>query len=105
MGISRSEIEQLLNDNKGDGIRIYYGCHKNSTMGEAGVEYQGLHNVILVATQSIEGQPGYMSHDLLKESKNAEEANSVVATLTGYDGVGDDLVPLCPPRCATSTLP
>lgn len=51
--VSRPEIEQLLTDNKdADGIRFYYGCHKNSTKKEAGVEYQGMHNIILVATKA-----------------------------------------------------
>lgn len=104
--VSKSEIEALLSDNKGsDGIRIYYGCHKDSTIKEAGAEYQGLHNVILVATKTVEGQPGYKSSDMLKEGKDDLHADSVIVTgITGYDGVGGDLVPLCPPRCPVSPL-
>ena len=104
--VSRSELDQLLDDNGGDGLRIYYGCHKESTLKEAGVEYQGMHNIILVATKSIPGQPGYKSSDQLTESKDPEEANSVVVTgITGYQGDAGDLVPLCPPRCPDNPLP
>lgn len=104
--VSRSEIEELLSDNPGaDGIRIYYGCHKESTKKEAGVEYQGMHNIIFVATKSVWEQEGYKSEDLLNESKNPEEANSIIVNgITGYEGEGGDMVPLCPPHCPKKPL-
>ena len=104
--VSRSEIEQLLTDNKGaDGMRIYYGCHKESTLNEAGMEYQGMHNIILVATKSVWGQEGFDCVDMLKESNKHEEANSIIINgITGYEGEGGDMVPLCPPRCPKNPL-
>lgn len=103
--VSKSDIEQLLSDNNGsDGIRIYYGCHNESTIKEAGVEYLGMHNVILVATKSVLGQPGYKSTDLLNESENLNEANSIIIG-GSFEGNAGDLTPLCPPRCPDKSLP
>lgn len=100
--VSKAEIEQLLSDNvDADGVRIYYGCHKNPTSKEAGMEYQSMHNIILVATKSSWEHPGYKSADMLKEANNEKEANSIIVggISGGYEGEAGDMVPLCPPRC------
>src|SRR5665213_2354061 len=105
--VSKVEIEQLLKDNDGDGIRFYFGCHKRSTMADVKVEYQGMHNIILVATKNLWAEDkGYLSVDQLKESKDPKEANSIITSgLSGnYSGNGGDLMPLCPPQCPRNPL-
>ncbi len=97
--VSRKEIESLLNDNKASGIRIYFGCHTKSTADAATgtLEYEGLHNVILVATvDSVDdGNPKpENSINQLKEGATADKADSVV-----YTSMGLDSIPLCPPNC------
>ena len=102
--VSTAEIEALLKDNKinsisPNGIRIYYGRHDKSTIPSAGVEYKDRHNVILVATFDSNPVPKTeTSIDLLKEGSSTEEANSVSYN-SSYAGMGDDTIPLCPPRC------
>ncbi len=100
--VSRKELEALLNDNNADGMRIYYGCHFEST-GDFNphLDYHGLHNLILVATKDKRDpeNPKYEhSEDQLRVSENPQEANSVIFS-GEYDGMGDDMLPLCPPRC------
>lgn len=100
--VSRKEIDALLNDNHGNGIRIYFGIHYKSTNPNGnGVEYEGQHNLILVATRddvNPNDPTTENSRDLLAESLNPEEANSVIFN-DDYTNMGSDLLPLCPPKC------
>lgn len=103
--VSRKELEALLDDNKANGLRIYYGCHHESTGGiNPALDYFGRHNLILVATidnVNLAAPTTENSLNQLKESSRPEEANSVIFP-TGdgsFAGMGDDTLPLCPPRC------
>jgi hypothetical protein len=101
--VSRKEIEDLLNDNKGNGIRIYYGCHHKSTDMDPKKDYLGLHNLILVATRdekNPDNPTADNSEDQLEESTDETKANSITITvMDDYTGMAADLLTLCPPRC------
>jgi hypothetical protein len=91
--VSRSEIDQLLNYNGGNGMRIYYGRHAATETPE----YANKHNVILVATLDS-------TNPLTPTSENSDDqlnpkVNSVIVS---YQGMGDDAIPLCPPHCPTT---
>jgi hypothetical protein len=86
------ELMALISDNKGNGVRIYYGRHdKDHKL------YPKRHNVILVATRDAdnpENPSSENSHDLLDPNVNGVGANPA-----SYKGMGLDMGPLCPPRC------
>lgn len=99
--VSRKDLETLLNANNADGLRIYYGCHHESTHKDPANDYNGLHNVILVATKdSVDSKnPTFEnSVDQLKDSE-AEPATAAKLTQEDYVGSGGDMYPLCPPAC------
>jgi hypothetical protein len=102
--VSRKELEALLDDNNANGMRIYYGIHHDhtpSTEINSPWNNYGRHNVILVATiDNVDSKNPTTenSKDQLKQSPNIELANSVI-TSGEYEGMGDDQLPLCPPRC------
>lgn len=103
--VSAEEILALINDNKADGIRIYFGRHK-----EKDEYYPDQLNVILVATKNSEpgAEATYKnSVDQLNEFKANGPVNSVTFnfpyqdyTDSGeYRGRGADTIPLCPQNC------
>jgi hypothetical protein len=99
--VSRKDLESLLNANNADGLRIYYGCHHESTHKDPLKDYHGLHNVIFVATKdSVDSKnPTFEnSVDQLKDSE-AKPATADTLTLEDYAGSGGDMYPLCPPAC------
>src|SRR5688572_32823057 len=49
--VSRKDLEELLNANDADGLRIYYGCHFHKTNEDPKIDQDGLHNLIFVATK------------------------------------------------------
>jgi hypothetical protein len=92
--VSRKDLEALLHDNKANGLRIYYGCHHESTNSDPQKDLHGLHNVILVATKDDvdpENPTLQNSKDQLKEGQPISSAD--------YTGSGGDTLPLCPPNC------
>ncbi len=100
--VTIEEINALIKDNTingvaPNGIRILYGRHKRSTLKALGAEYKDKHNVILVATHDTNAEKPQTegSRDLLGKD------NSVSVSLP-YAGMGDDSIPLCPPRCPKS---
>ena len=99
--VSKNELLALLDDNKANGLRIYYGCHNKSTSADPRADYLGLHNVILVSTidsVSPDKPTTENSVDQLIDEANSEKADS--APPPGpYGGHGGDLIPLCPPNC------
>ncbi len=100
--VSRKELDELLNANNADGLRIYYGCHFNSTDADPKKDYLGLHNLIFVATvDSVDPQnPTYAnSTDQLRDTAGA--ANASLAEPSDYDGNAGEFVTLCPPYCPT----
>jgi len=97
--VTLEEINALIKDNTingvaPNGIRILYGRHKLSTLHTLGFEYKDKHNVILVAThdENIEKPQTESSQDLLGK-------DNFVSVSLPYAGMGDDSIPLCPPRC------
>lgn len=99
--VSRKELEDLLNDNNANGLRIYYGCHHESTSNDPHQDYHGLHNVILVATKDSVN----LKQPTMKNSKDQILEGGIKASTTNdekpedYSGSGGDAVPLCPPNC------
>jgi hypothetical protein len=98
--ISRKELEQLLNDNKPNGLKIYYESHHESTNSNPGKDYKGLHNIILVATKKEDmnpkNPPFENSKDQLRDEElKPQESNT---SIENYAGAGEDLFPLCPPH-------
>lgn len=92
--VSRRELEAILNDNKANGLRIYYGCHHESTNSDPQKDLHGLHNVILVATKDdIDPE-----NPTLQNSKDQLKEGEPLST-SDYSGSGGDALPLCPPVC------
>lgn len=103
--VSAEEILALINDNNADGIRIYYGRHK-----ENDALYPDQLNVILVATKNSNAgsQATYKnSVDQLNEFKANGPVNSVIFNFPyedytkpgDYERMGVDAIPLCPQNC------
>ena len=96
--ITRKELEALLNDNNADGLRIYYGCHHESTDTDPRKDFLGLHNVILVATKdSVE--PGNPTLRNSIDQLNEDAPGAKAPPPQNYTGSGGDAIPLCPPAC------
>lgn len=95
--VSKAEIDTLLSENYGNGIRIYFACHTESTSTGDTQKYLGLHSVVLVATRDnvnpLNPSTDY-SIDLDNESDDPAKANSVT-----FSAMGTDVLPTCPPRC------
>jgi hypothetical protein len=104
--VSRKELEELLNANNADGLRIYYGCHHKSTHSELVLDYHGLHNLIFVATKdTIDSQNPRTetSIDQLREN-SLTTTDAVEAEPTDYAGNAGEYTSLCPPNCPTIQL-
>jgi hypothetical protein len=98
--VSRKELEKLLNDNDANGLRIYYGCHHESTNSDPAKDYNGLHNIILVATKD-DVDPENPTFENSKDQLNEEELKPGEAntSVQNYAGARADMFPLCPPLC------
>ncbi|MDQ2718566.1 MAG: hypothetical protein M3Z26_02210 [Bacteroidota bacterium] len=99
--VSRKELESLLNDNNANGLRLYYGCHHESTHNDPQKDYHGLHNIILVATKDdvdTENPTVENSKDQLNDIEQKPVAKNEMA-VQSYAGSGGDMLPLCPPNC------
>ncbi|WDF77777.1 hypothetical protein PQ469_28225 [Mucilaginibacter sp. KACC 22773] len=97
--VSISEVLELIAQNNANGIRIYYGRH-----GDDDADYPRKHNVILVATRDAihpENPSPENSNDLLNYDANKGPVDSI--TLGRFSGLGDDVIPLCPPHCPLVT--
>lgn len=103
--VSKEDLMRLLDENKGDGIRFYFGCHSRSTAALLGEEYLGMLALCMVATKSSELRKGGEGIDQLREMpENAESIESksdtfTKASLGSFEGNGGDMTTLCPPRC------
>lgn len=94
--ISVAELNQLIADNKADGIRIYFGQHTASSLPTGKNDYEDLISVIFVATQE-KVTPANPS-SLTSQDQLIDDLNSV--TITGpFEGQGADKVPVCDPDC------
>lgn len=99
--VSRQDLETLLNANNADGLRIYYGCHAESTHKDPAKDYNGLHNVILVATKDSVDSKNPTFENSVDQLKDSEAKSSAASKVTQQDfaGSGGDGFPLCPPSC------
>lgn len=98
--VSIYELMEFISDNKGNGVRIYFGRHD-----EKHPNYKNQNTVILVATRDTvnpNDPTTENSVDLLNAYEAKGEVNSVILS-TGYEGKGGDTIPLCPPRCPPPT--
>lgn len=94
--VSRKDLEQLLDANNADGLRIYYGCHFQKTNDDPKLDQHGLHNLIFVATKDS-GTSNFPSTEtsldqLWDDNITGDEPN-------GYEGAAADATQLCPPYC------
>lgn len=92
--VSRKELNALLDANDADGLRIYYGCHHRKTHIDPRQDYEGLHNLIFVATKDTvdpENPTTETSDDQLIDGDD-KDTNSYVGMAGTYDS-------LCPPNC------
>jgi hypothetical protein len=98
--ISRKELEKLLNNNHANGLRIYYGWHHERTNSDPAKDYNGLHNIILVARKD-DVDPENPTFENSKDQLNEEELKPDEAntSVQNYAGAGADMFPLCPPLC------
>ncbi len=95
--VSRKELEKLLNANNADGLRIYYGCHHQSTHDDARNDYHGLHNLIFVATKDSKDQQNPATESSVDQLNDATDTES--EALSDYKGVAATGGLLCPPYC------
>ena len=98
MWVSRKELEALLNANKADGLRVYYGCHHASTHADPRKDYLGLHNLILVATKDSKDPENPTSETSVDQLWTVEAA-TVDGEPTAYEGSAGEVTTLCPPIC------
>jgi hypothetical protein len=92
--ISRKDLDALLNANNADGLRIYYGCHHQSTHNDPKLDFNGLHNLIFVATKDStdpQNPTPQTSVDQLSDDKGDQPVDFEGSATT--DGL------LCPPLC------
>ena len=100
--VSRKQLEKLLNDNNADGLRLYYGCHHESTHKEPHKDVHGLHNVILVATRDKVDPKNPTCENSVDQLSDTAPQKSLAkaAQIESFEGSGGDMLPLCPPRCS-----
>lgn len=90
--VSIKELFALITDNPGvNGIRIYYGRHRESTASKDNpVDYIGRHNIILVPTLDTTNPANPTvenSDDMVNDDKNNGLVNSASYSAKGLDGV------------------
>lgn len=93
--VSRKDLDALLDANNADGLRIYYGCHHESTNGDPHSDFNGLHNLIFVATKDAANPQNPKIETSVDQLKDFEEG----AELLTYDGAAASDIALCPPKC------
>lgn len=93
--VSRKDLETLLNNNNADGLRIYYGCHHASTNADPKQDYNGLHNLIFVATKDSADAQNPTSQTSVDQLGDFDED----AQLLTYDGAAGTDIAICPPVC------
>jgi hypothetical protein len=97
--VSRRELEELLNANHADGLRIYYGCHYQSTNKVPVLDYNGLHNIIFVATKDSLDPENPATQTSVDQLQDYATANSSTEEPTDYEGNAGEFTQLCPPNC------
>jgi len=89
----RAAIEELLNLNDADGLRIYFGVHDTAIMA---TPYDDKLTVVLVATKNIGGR----DQDQLFEKTETESLSMKSRPTTLAPGTGLNHSLICPPdRC------
>lgn len=91
--VSRKDLEALLNANNADGLRIYFGCHHESTNADIKKDYLGLHNLIFVATKDSADSQNPASET------SVDQLTMDDGEVLTYDGAAGTNDILCPPVC------
>ncbi|MDB5200001.1 MAG: hypothetical protein JWO92_1964 [Chitinophagaceae bacterium] len=99
--VSRKELEELLNANNADGLRIYYGCHFQSTHSNPKNDYHGLHNLIFVATKDSVDTQNPTTETSVDQLRDVTVTGDPNAEPTSYADAGGEFTVLCPPSCPT----
>ena len=103
--VSRKELEALLNANSADGLRIYYGCHHESTHSDPKLDYHGLHNLIFVATKDSVDAQNPSTETSVDQLRDIAVTGDTSAEPTDYEGSAGDVTTLCPPSCPAPAPP
>ncbi|HRH47346.1 MAG TPA: hypothetical protein PLP23_01270 [Panacibacter sp.] len=97
--VKKTDIDQLVNDNTADGIRMYFGVHTEETdTTDLNKSLKGKLTVILVATRDTTGSGAptpETSADILLPGLSAPLPGEPV----NFIGMAGDKIPLCPPIC------
>jgi hypothetical protein len=101
------DIQALIDEYKGDGIRIYFGKYPSDTdiPGTPDPAYKGM--VTLVFIPTVAGNDGE-HNDIFPPIANdtaAASRNATTVTLGDGGGTAYNHGGLCPPNCGTSTPP
>ena len=96
--VPRKDLEALLNANKADGLRVYYGCHHASTHADPRKDYLGLHNLIFVATKDSKDPENPSSETSADQLWTVE--TTADSEPTDYEGSAGEVATLCPPICS-----
>ena len=96
--VSWHELQQLMEDNDANGIRIYFGQH-TSFSAPAGREadYKDLLTIILVATK--DSQNPDMAQFNSSVDQLTVDADPAKASSVSFAGQADDQFPICKPTC------
>lgn len=90
--VSVNEILNLISNNDANGVRIYFGRHDKNDK-----DYPDMLTVFLVATHDTSSAP------TLENSIDVVSTTASSAGATFYVGLGDDRIPLCPPKCSVTS--
>ena len=102
--VSRKELDALLDANKANGLRIYYGCHYENTHADPRFNCLGLHNLIFVATLDTvdpDNPSTETSDDQLYDEEHPPAISAIFKRPSSddYEGMAGEFTVLCPPNC------
>jgi hypothetical protein len=95
--VSKKDLLALLVDNNANGLRIYFGCHHESTHEDSAKDMLGLHTVMFVATLDSSNPDNPTTENSIDQLKDNMTAANIAGT--SYTGSGGDNTTTCPPFC------
>lgn len=91
--VSATELLNLIGNNDANGVRIYFGRQ------EATKEWpDGMLTVFLVATKTEKNPP------TCETSEDVVDPQASANGTVFFVGLGDDRIPLCPPKCSIESI-